>query len=226
MNQDFVELGSKLKREREGRSLKISDVARVTKIPERSLSRLEEGKFEELPGDVFIRGFLRSYARCVGLDGEDLVREYGALARMPVDEDRHDVSETAVPTPSPDEPKRVDEEKPAEPESPTLEMNVLARAIADAGRGTRRLSLTVAVIVLVIVATLTLSLLLRRPDRHGDGLSWGGPFRLGGVWGERSSPPILRTAERSEAVRKTLSCEATQSARDALAAGLATHRRT
>jgi cytoskeleton protein RodZ len=177
MNQDFVELGSKLKREREGRALGLRDVSRVTKIPERSLTRLEEGKWEELPGEVFIRGFLRSYARCVGLDGEELVRQYGQLAVKPrspasgssppladpVDQDRQDVTEATDPTEPPAAEQKAD--------SPTLEMNLLARAIADAGRGTRRVSLTVAVIVLVIVATLTLSLLLRRPDHHGDGLS-------------------------------------------------------
>lgn len=179
MNQDFVQLGTQLRRQREGRALALSHVSRVTKIPERSLVRLEEGKFEELPGDVFIRGFLRSYARCVGLDGEELVRSYYHATKKAsdshppaIDEDRQDVTEATDPS-EPSEPATPAEAKPA-PEadpSPTLEMNLLARAIADAGRGTKRISLTFAVIILVIVATLTLSLLLRRPDRHGDGLS-------------------------------------------------------
>jgi transcriptional regulator with XRE-family HTH domain len=178
MSQEFVELGSRLKREREGRALGLADVARVTKIPERSLLRLEEGRFEELPGDVFVRGFLRSYARCVGLDAEELVRQYGELSTRPlrsasalasatpipsqrIDEDRQEVSETAVPE-GPHGGSRV---------GPTKTLNLLARALFEASRGTQRLSLTVAVIVLVIVATLTLSLLLRRPGHPGPGLS-------------------------------------------------------
>jgi cytoskeletal protein RodZ len=186
MNHDFIEIGSQLKREREGRALQLSDVSRVTKIPERSLVRLEEGKFEELPGEVFIRGFLRSYARCVGLDGEELVRRYGEITHTntrvevpSLDEDRRDVSDTAVPDQAPPQgaqptPAEQGDESSPTRDSPTQELNLIARAIADVGRGTQRVSLPLAVIILVVVATLTMSLLLRRPDRRGDGLSLEG----------------------------------------------------
>jgi len=40
---------------------------------------LELGRFESLPADVFVRGFLRSYASCVGLDADDTLRRYGRL---------------------------------------------------------------------------------------------------------------------------------------------------
>jgi hypothetical protein len=79
-----------LRAERDRASLSIEDIARVTRIPEHSLRRLEAGEFEDLPGDVFVRGFLRSYARCVGLDAEEVVRRYsecGALAPAPVASD-------------------------------------------------------------------------------------------------------------------------------------------
>lgn len=61
---------------RKQRSMSIHEIAGVTRIPVRSLERLESGLFEELPADVFVRGFLRSYARCVGLDAEDTIRRY------------------------------------------------------------------------------------------------------------------------------------------------------
>ncbi len=61
---------------RKQRSMTIHEIAGVTRIPVRSLERLESGLFEELPADVFVRGFLRSYARCVGLDAEDTIRRY------------------------------------------------------------------------------------------------------------------------------------------------------
>jgi transcriptional regulator with XRE-family HTH domain len=72
-----------LRAQRERASLSIEDIARVTKIPERSLRQLEEGKFEELPGDVFVRGFLRSYARVVGVNAEDVVRRYAMCGLDP-----------------------------------------------------------------------------------------------------------------------------------------------
>lgn len=72
-----------LRERREGASLSIEEIARTTKIPERSLRRIEAGQFEELPGDVFVRGFLRSYARCVGLDSDDVVRKYAECGLEP-----------------------------------------------------------------------------------------------------------------------------------------------
>lgn len=117
MNQDRIDFGSRLKQEREARALSLPEVARITKIPVRSLERLEDGRFEELPAEVFVRGFLRSYARVVGLDPEETVRRYGELvagdrpkkggsllavgSSAPVaDEDRAEVSSAAPSTAS------------------------------------------------------------------------------------------------------------------------------
>jgi hypothetical protein len=84
---DFCRL---LRAARERASLSIENISRITRIPEHSLRRLEAGEFEDLPADVFVRGFLRSYARCVGLDADDVVRRYaecGALDPAPVASD-------------------------------------------------------------------------------------------------------------------------------------------
>jgi hypothetical protein len=77
------ELCRLLRAARERRSLTIEDIARVTRIPDHSLRRLEAGEFEDLPGDVFVRGFLRSYARCVGLDAADVLRRYAGCGMAP-----------------------------------------------------------------------------------------------------------------------------------------------
>jgi cytoskeleton protein RodZ len=68
--------GNKLRDAREARSLSLDDVAHVTRIPRASLSLLEEGRFDRLPAPVFVRGFIRSYARAVGLDPAVIVRLY------------------------------------------------------------------------------------------------------------------------------------------------------
>src|SRR5262245_12000228 len=47
------------------RRLGIDDVARITKIQPRILERLESGQLDGLPADVFVRGFVRSFARCI-----------------------------------------------------------------------------------------------------------------------------------------------------------------
>ena len=58
------------------RGLSIEDVAKVTKIQPRILERLEAGKFDGLPAEVFVRGFVRSFARCVGLDEGEALERY------------------------------------------------------------------------------------------------------------------------------------------------------
>lgn len=69
---------------REGRierGLSIADVARTTKIQARILEELEAGRAEELPADVFVRGFIRNYARCVGLSEAEALARYAACGR-------------------------------------------------------------------------------------------------------------------------------------------------
>jgi hypothetical protein len=72
-----------LRSKREAAALSIEEIANVTRIPERSLRRLEAGAFEELPGDIFVRGFVRSYAQCVGVDPDDAIRRYAAVGLTP-----------------------------------------------------------------------------------------------------------------------------------------------
>ncbi|MGN6107063.1 MAG: helix-turn-helix domain-containing protein [Kofleriaceae bacterium] len=62
------------------RGMSLEQVAKVTKIQQRILERLESGKLDGLPADVFVRGFVRSVAKCVGLDEAEALRRYAACA--------------------------------------------------------------------------------------------------------------------------------------------------
>jgi hypothetical protein len=169
MNQDRETFGSRLKEKREAKALSVGDVARITKIPTRSLELLEAGSFDRLPAEVFVRGFLKSYCRCVGLDSEETLRRYGEIL---YDGKAPKLASLAVPAAvTIDDPPADGVAAARPPAAPEEEPTVLTQALTDANRGTRRVSLTLAVIILVIVATLTLSLLLRRPSHVGDGLS-------------------------------------------------------
>ncbi len=68
--------GDRLKKQREQRSISLDDIALSTKIGTRMLRALEEEKFEQLPGGIFNKGFVRAYARHVGLDEEQTISDY------------------------------------------------------------------------------------------------------------------------------------------------------
>jgi len=68
--------GEKLKLEREKRKITLEQISGSTKIGIRMLQALEEDKFNQLPGGIFNKGFVRAYSRCVGLDEDQAVADY------------------------------------------------------------------------------------------------------------------------------------------------------
>ncbi len=76
-----VHFGILLRRARERRGLALSDVADKTRISPRWIRAIEEAQLDILPAPVFVSGYLRTYARLVGLDGQDLLERYHSLAR-------------------------------------------------------------------------------------------------------------------------------------------------
>jgi len=68
--------GDRLKKEREQRGVTLDDISLNTKIGTRLLRALEEEKFEQLPGGIFNKGFVRAYARHLGLDEEQTIADY------------------------------------------------------------------------------------------------------------------------------------------------------
>jgi hypothetical protein len=78
---------------RDGRArkrLSLDDVARITKIQPRILEKLESGSLEGLPAEVFVKGFVRSFARCVGLDETEALDRYTACRNEPARAQMHD----------------------------------------------------------------------------------------------------------------------------------------
>jgi cytoskeletal protein RodZ len=69
-------LGTYLRQERELRQISLEEVAQTTRIPLRTLQLIECDELDRLPGEVFTRGFLRSYACTIGLDENDVLERY------------------------------------------------------------------------------------------------------------------------------------------------------
>ena len=83
MNAERADFGARLRDAREARGLSLRQIAAATKISVMALEALERNDRTRLPGGLFSRAFVRAYAREVGLDPDQAVREF--LERFPDD---------------------------------------------------------------------------------------------------------------------------------------------
>jgi cytoskeletal protein RodZ len=68
--------GEKFRKQRELRGIELDAISNTTKISTRMLRALEDEHFDQLPGGVFNKGFVRAYARQIGLNEEEAVADY------------------------------------------------------------------------------------------------------------------------------------------------------
>lgn len=83
MNDGFIRkkvesltLGEKLQKLRQQYRMSYAEIAKATRIQAKYLEYLENGEYEKLPAEVYVRGFLRNYARHLGLDDEAFLKLY------------------------------------------------------------------------------------------------------------------------------------------------------
>jgi cytoskeleton protein RodZ len=69
--------GARLAEARRAQNLTPVDVARQLKLSVWQVEALEAGRYDQLPGPIFVRGFIRNYARLMKLDAGELLREGG-----------------------------------------------------------------------------------------------------------------------------------------------------
>jgi cytoskeleton protein RodZ len=79
----MFEIGGSLREARLKRNLTSADVQKAIRIRDRYLQALEEERWEALPGDAYVKGFLRTYADYLGLDGNLYVEEYNSRFARP-----------------------------------------------------------------------------------------------------------------------------------------------
>jgi cytoskeletal protein RodZ len=91
--------GDKFRKAREKKDFSLDDVSNVTKISARMLQAIEEERFDQLPGGVFNKGFIRAYAKHLGLNDEEAVTDYLACLRQ-AQIDAHEVWQPEPPRPA------------------------------------------------------------------------------------------------------------------------------
>lgn len=84
-NRRVFEIGASLREARVRRGLSPAEVHKAIRIRDRYLQALEDERWELLPGDAYVKGFLRTYADFLGLDGNLYVDEYSSRIAQPED---------------------------------------------------------------------------------------------------------------------------------------------
>jgi cytoskeletal protein RodZ len=77
---ELASFGEELRREREIRGISLKEIADATKISKRFLDAIERNDHRTLPAPVFTRGFIREYARYLGLSADEIVNRYNYAA--------------------------------------------------------------------------------------------------------------------------------------------------
>ncbi|WP_027408756.1 helix-turn-helix domain-containing protein [Anoxybacteroides tepidamans] len=72
----MTELGKRLKEARETKKISLDELQHITKIQKRYLIGIEEGNYTIMPGNFYVRAFIKQYAEAVGLDPEEIFHEY------------------------------------------------------------------------------------------------------------------------------------------------------
>lgn len=67
-------IGHTLRNERQLKQLSLEELAQSTRIPLKWLQQIEANEFAQLPGDVFVRGFVKSYAKALGIESDTLIQ--------------------------------------------------------------------------------------------------------------------------------------------------------
>lgn len=143
--------GTVLRQARERQEVTLGELARATKVSRAQLELIEAGRLDGLPPEVFVRGFIRSYARFLGVsDARALgLFDHAVEARRKVEEAKYQV--------------------PSRPAADSVASE------DDALHPRRGIGLAVFVIIVLVIATITWSLFLRQPPQSGESLSFDAP---------------------------------------------------
>jgi hypothetical protein len=129
-------LGSYLRDARESLGADLREASQETRIALNFLKAIEEDQFSKLPGEVFVKGFLKNYARFLRLPEEEVMRRYAERAApapaAPAANKRAAVP-AAPPAPAEAAPHRVPEQPAAQPSrAPRIELYLVAGGIVIA----------------------------------------------------------------------------------------------
>jgi cytoskeletal protein RodZ len=69
-------MAKRLKEIRQSSGVDLHDISRKTFINSRYLRAIEEGEFSVVPGEIYVRGYIREFARCLGVPFREAIKDY------------------------------------------------------------------------------------------------------------------------------------------------------
>ena len=154
-------LGNTLREERERQNLSVEDIEQGTSIRALYIEAIENGEYDKLPGEVYTRGFIKNYAKFLGLDGDDFSKQYtaevhGAKSQpapvaveksAEVLDDNQKTIETLI-----DEPKIVKPVEPVKPAKTEKKSSKVVGEIRGENRGSSSKLIFAAVVIIAALA--------------------------------------------------------------------------
>ena len=165
------ELGTLLREAREARGVTLADAQESTRINSRYLEALEDGRYDVLPSEVHIRGYLRNYARYLRLDPKPLLDRY---------ELNRDSRRTSAPEPEPDEDLSALGPLDAPEEQvffDPVNVDIGGGKRSDSGSGLRIIIILALILAIAIVAMRFVPMLTGNGDGDGAGDTGNDHFR-------------------------------------------------
>ncbi|MCA1590811.1 MAG: helix-turn-helix domain-containing protein [Acidobacteria bacterium] len=118
-------LGEKLRQAREDRGISLSEVAEHTRISSLYISSIEKDDYKPLPGGIFNKGFIKSYARYIGIDEQEALQDYAELFAASNDD--------TIQQPRSYRPEVLTDERPISAQLPTIIIAAVILALMTAG---------------------------------------------------------------------------------------------
>lgn len=161
-------VGYTLRQERERQELSINDIEQGTSIRAVYIESIENGEYDKLPGNVYTKGFIKNYAKFLGMDVDAVVKEFTAdIAELSGEETPETPKETSEPAQTKKaELKIVKNEKPAKPVKPVkpvkpdkTEIKKVTTSVVEDGKNSSNMLVVAAVVLIAALAGFAWSFL-------------------------------------------------------------------
>lgn len=153
-------LGDLLRETREQKNLSLEDVEQGTNIRKLYIKAIEDGDYEKLPGEVFLKGFIKTYGKFLGLNSQELIEQYKNEKNAPASTEEVATTTAQEQAISPAQPeKKVEEKTPVETTvEPTTEKNIpkidsfaTNQAYLQSNKSNSKRNVFLVIIILIVI---------------------------------------------------------------------------